>query len=161
MHDAHAALAAFCRVIDEIGEPRPRLGDGHAVQIDLVLHGEFAACKLPHRALADRRTMKAHRLARVFLEFVDVGFETLPEHVIVVGARERGSGQRLFFRVGDAVSRLQRPDTCHGFAKQIGVVVAHNESSGWLWLGAVFQYSEPVPGRQSKSLVPKNENPRK
>ena len=69
---------------------------------------------------------------------------------LLVGAREARFGRRLFAdrsRTRSGASSGLVPDI--SFTKQVVVVVAHIESSAWLWLRAVFQYSERVSGRQS------------
>ena len=126
MHDAHAVFPLRSAVVNEVGEPRSRLIDGHAMQVDLCLDAVAAALQFPHRPFANVLAMKAQGGTVAVFDRVNVVLEALGQHPALVGFRKFRFGLGLRFRHGHARFALERLDATHCLAKIVRVfVVAH------------------------------------
>jgi 5'/3'-nucleotidase len=147
VHDAHAQLAPPRAVVDEIGKPRPGLGDRHAMQIDLRLHAEAAACKPAHGTTTDGRAVVSQGLGIGTFDGVDVGLQAFAHHLLLVGPREPGLRFRLAGLGLDPVDAPDRLGVRYFATEKIGVIFTQR-SIPRLWCAVNIQYSERVPSRQ-------------
>jgi hypothetical protein len=121
MHDAHAAYMLLEGVDQKLAQRDFRLGNGHAVQIDLTLHTVVAAPQPAQHCGRDLRTMKGQRFAGQLLRVRTVRIEALPKHGSPIGAREPCMRSRPG-RPRWGCVRAQRPDTAHRLPEQPGVL---------------------------------------
>jgi hypothetical protein len=73
--NADAGVAAQFTCADKFVQRAFGFRNCHAVQVDLVLHAEIAACELAHGSPADGRPMKTQGFAGTGFRFIDIGVQ--------------------------------------------------------------------------------------
>ena len=112
VHDAHAAHALLERPDQELAQGELRLGDRHAMQVDLTLHTVIAAAQPAQDRSGDLRAMKRQRFSGQLLGVRAVGVEAFPQYRGPIGAREPRVRTRTRLARGRGM-RAQGSDTAH------------------------------------------------
>jgi len=112
VHDAHAAHALLERPDQELAQGELRLGDRHAMQVDLTLHTVIAAAQPAQDRSGDVRAMKRQRFSGQLLGVRAVGVEAFPQYRGPIGAREPRVRTRTRLARGRGM-RAQGSDTAH------------------------------------------------
>jgi len=151
MYDAHTQVSLLHRVVDKVGQPRPRFGDRHAMKVDFRLYGKLATCQLAHCATPDRLAMKAHALGITGLHRVDISSHTLAQRLSLICPGETRFGFRPVFGRSDTLPGTKGFRSRHLATEKVIFFFAQS-SVLRLWCGVIFKYSERDASRQTSEL---------